>query len=60
MTDAGMQSPYLVFKESDTDATGERVGKAVVNALVIVMMILLFTFTFFLLYKYRCMKVTAP
>eukprot|EP00960_Hanusia_phi_P049837 759818-Hanusia_phi.AAC.2 len=52
-----IQSPYLVFREDDTDADGTRFFKAVVNAVVVVMIILVFTVVFFLLYKYRCMKI---
>ena len=57
LADGAIQSPYLVYKESATDDTGERMGKAIINALVIVGMILVFTVFFFFLYKWRCMKV---
>lgn len=52
-----IQSPYLVYRENDTDNTGTRAGKAIINALVIVAAVLGFTVAFFLLYKYRCMKI---
>lgn len=29
-----IQSPYLVYRENDTDNTGTRAGKAIINALV--------------------------
>jgi hypothetical protein len=57
LSDGAIQSPYLVYRESASDDTGERMGKAIVNALVIVGMILVFTVFFFFLYKWRCMKV---
>ncbi len=41
----------------DTDDTGTRAGKAIINALVVVMSILGFTVAFFVLYKYRCTKI---
>ena len=54
MGGAVQQSPYLVFREEDSDDSGTRVGKALINSLVITMGMLCTTVVFFYLYKYNC------
>lgn len=45
------------FNESPTDSTGSRLWHSLLNALGFVVMIVITTFIFVLLYKYRCLKV---
>ena len=52
--DSRVQSPYLVFREEDSDDTSTRLGKALVNSVAIVGGMLTFTVVFFYLYKYNC------
>lgn len=52
-------SPLMVYKEKATDSTGERLGGAVLNALIFVGVIIVFTVILVILYKYRCMKVVV-
>jgi hypothetical protein len=47
----------LYCREVDTDDTGTRAIKALVNALVIVGGVLCFTVAFFFLYKHRCTRI---
>jgi presenilin 1 len=48
---------YMVYNESASDSTSTRFVGALLNALVFVVMIVVVTVIFVLLYKYRCLKV---
>lgn len=50
-------SRIMPFREASTDTTATKMGHAVVNAMAFVGVILGFTVVFFLLYKFRCMKI---
>ena len=47
----------MVFDESGDQGDGEKLGKSLINALVIVGVITVMTFVLVLCYKYRCLKV---
>jgi len=54
---AGAYSSVIAYTESESDATGTKLWKAIVNALIILVAILLTTVIFVILYKYRCLKI---
>jgi len=47
----------LVYTESENDSTGWRLLGSLLNALIFVIMLIVTTVVFVLLYKYRCLKV---
>jgi hypothetical protein len=50
---------YMVYKEVTTDDTSTKLLGALLNALVFVVIIVIVTVIFVILYKYRCLKVSA-
>eukprot|EP00004_Rigifila_ramosa_P014232 TRINITY_DN3215_c0_g1_i2.p1 TRINITY_DN3215_c0_g1~~TRINITY_DN3215_c0_g1_i2.p1 ORF type:complete len:141 (-),score=39.90 TRINITY_DN3215_c0_g1_i2:801-1193(-) len=49
---------FIVSNETDTQSTSQKLGGALLNALVFIAMIGGVTVVFVILYKYRCMKVS--
>lgn len=50
-------SPVLVYRENASDSGSKKFFGSVLNALIFVGIMVVVTFLFVLLYKYRCMKV---
>uniref|UniRef100_A0A7S3G0Q4 Presenilin n=1 Tax=Palpitomonas bilix TaxID=652834 RepID=A0A7S3G0Q4_9EUKA len=48
---------FLVYQEQSTDSTEEKIGGALLNALLFVGIVLVMTVVLVILYKYRCIKV---
>mmetsp|Transcript_12358 Transcript_12358/g.20041 ORF Transcript_12358/g.20041 Transcript_12358/m.20041 type:complete len:222 (+) Transcript_12358:105-770(+) len=48
---------YMVYNESAEDSPAEKLGGAFLNAVIFIVVILVTTVAFFLLYKFRCMKI---
>ena len=47
----------MVYKESSSDSTVEKLTGSIINAVIFVVLIVLVTFVLVILYKYRCIKV---
>jgi len=50
-------SSVIAYSEQDSDATGTKLWKSLVNALIVLAAILITTVLFVILYKYRCLKI---
>jgi len=50
-------SATIAFTENDTDGAGTVAWKAILNALIVLVAILMTTVIFVILYKYRCLKI---
>ncbi|KAJ9452742.1 Presenilin-B [Diplonema papillatum] len=60
ISEVSEQQPILLaYSEQSTDSEGEKLGGAVLNALIIVAFFILVTSLMVVLYKYRCMKIIA-
>lgn len=46
-----------MYAEQETDTTGTKVWKALLNAVIVLIAILITTILFVILYKYRCLKI---
>lgn len=50
---------WMVYQEHSSDSTARKLGGAIVNALVFVVLIVVVTVLLVMLYKYRCIKVLS-
>jgi len=60
MSEIGGASAYnsvIAYTEQESDSTGTKLWKSLINALIVLAAILVTTVIFVILYKYRCLKI---